>query len=377
MNNLIIISGPSGSGKTFLLKNCLNLNLNFTVVRKKTTRKPRNEEDDFEFTFNCNSDEIMECDCYYSFRNNYYGFNFKDIDEIFSNKKNAIIIVRSIAVIEQLKRKYENVYVVLCLSSDLKKAEQLLRKNHSSENEVNLRLYSEFECEIKKEYQSGVRKHIFDLILYNKYDNSFLNEFKSFIDSLYIKAEGYNNNVMNNNDEMIDILDENGVYTGKVASRYEVHKNGLWHRISLVCLVNGNSQILLQRRSNHVAKYPGLWDLSVASHIRSGENSISTAQRELVEELGLPIKSAPSIKQFKYISCFRNQYEINNIIEKQYYDLFLVTYGNISIKKLTFNDNEVMDARWANLSEIIKMKNNNLLHPRTEWIHIVEKELYK
>lgn len=30
--------------------------------------------------------------------------------------------------------------------------------------------------------------------------------------------------------ELIDVLDENGVKTGEVVSREEVHKKGLWHR---------------------------------------------------------------------------------------------------------------------------------------------------
>lgn len=182
---------------------------------------------------------------------------------------------------------------------------------------------------------------------------------------------------MINSIEMLDILDENGVCTGDVKDRDYIHQHGLWHRIALVCIADNNQRILLQRRSASVSKFPGLWDLSVASHIRHGENSISTAQRELTEELGFPINSAPSIKQFKYISCFRNQYTINEIIERQYYDLFLVRHANISTKKLSFNDNEVMAARWANLGEIWNMAKAGLLFPRTEWIGIVERELYK
>ena len=30
--------------------------------------------------------------------------------------------------------------------------------------------------------------------------------------------------------ELIDILDENGVKTGEVLERGEIHKSGLWHR---------------------------------------------------------------------------------------------------------------------------------------------------
>lgn len=38
--------------------------------------------------------------------------------------------------------------------------------------------------------------------------------------------------------ELIDVLDENGIKTGEVLSRDEVHKRGLWHRAIVVAIVN-------------------------------------------------------------------------------------------------------------------------------------------
>ena len=34
--------------------------------------------------------------------------------------------------------------------------------------------------------------------------------------------------------EYIDVLDENGVKTGEILSRREIHKRGLWHRAIVV-----------------------------------------------------------------------------------------------------------------------------------------------
>jgi len=47
-------------------------------------------------------------------------------------------------------------------------------------------------------------------------------------------------------DELIAVLDENGVKTGEVVSRKEIHKNGLWHRSIVVAIINENNEILLQ-----------------------------------------------------------------------------------------------------------------------------------
>ena len=54
--------------------------------------------------------------------------------------------------------------------------------------------------------------------------------------------------------ELIDILDENELKTGEIATRKEVHKKGLWHRAIVVALINDNNQILLQQRSYNKEK---------------------------------------------------------------------------------------------------------------------------
>lgn len=39
-------------------------------------------------------------------------------------------------------------------------------------------------------------------------------------------------------EELIDVLNENGIKTGKVLPRSEVHKQGLWHRAIVVAIIN-------------------------------------------------------------------------------------------------------------------------------------------
>lgn len=46
-------------------------------------------------------------------------------------------------------------------------------------------------------------------------------------------------------DELIDVLDENGIQTGEILSRSEVHKRGLWHRAIVVAIINEKNEILL------------------------------------------------------------------------------------------------------------------------------------
>ena len=56
--------------------------------------------------------------------------------------------------------------------------------------------------------------------------------------------------------ELIDVLDENGMHTGEVLARDEIHKRGLWHRAIVVAIINENNEILLQQRSEKKEKNP-------------------------------------------------------------------------------------------------------------------------
>ena len=78
-------------------------------------------------------------------------------------------------------------------------------------------------------------------------------------------------------EELIDVLDENGVKTGEILPRSEIHKKGLWHRAIVVAIINENNEILLQQRSANKEKNANMWDISVAGHISSGQDSLSAA----------------------------------------------------------------------------------------------------
>lgn len=71
-------------------------------------------------------------------------------------------------------------------------------------------------------------------------------------------------------EEMIDVLDENGIKTGEVLSRKEVHRLGLWHRVIVVTIIDKNDQILMQQRSLNKDTDPGKWDITAARTYISG-----------------------------------------------------------------------------------------------------------
>jgi isopentenyldiphosphate isomerase len=85
--------------------------------------------------------------------------------------------------------------------------------------------------------------------------------------------------------EYIDTITPDGNLTGESRPRDEVHKNGIWHRSVHIWVLNDKEELLIQRRALQKESHPGMWDVSCAGHIGSGDSSLQAAVRELKEEL--------------------------------------------------------------------------------------------
>lgn len=97
-------------------------------------------------------------------------------------------------------------------------------------------------------------------------------------------------------DELIDILTPEGKFTGKTALKSEAHKHGWFHATVHIWLFTSDKKILLQKRALTKKVFPGLWDISVAGHIGAGESILSSARREVFEEIGLELAEKDLIK---------------------------------------------------------------------------------
>src|SRR5690606_29815999 len=90
-------------------------------------------------------------------------------------------------------------------------------------------------------------------------------------------------------DELLDVLDANGLPTGERKARALVHRDGDWHRTVHVWVVRSDGTILVQRRAMEKELEPGRLDVSVGGHLAAGELDVDLV-REVEEELGLPVK---------------------------------------------------------------------------------------
>lgn len=179
-------------------------------------------------------------------------------------------------------------------------------------------------------------------------------------------------------EELIDILDENGIATGEVLPRNEVHKKGLWHRAIIVAIVNEKNQILLQQRNIEKDKNAGLWDISVAGHLSTGQDSLSAAAREINEEVCVLLGYKTEVKDFRFMYSFRKeQVFTKNLIEKQFYDLFVLRAYGLDDRTIQFQTEEVQAVKFVDLTNIQELSKDKLLVERPEVYSVLANFLFR
>lgn len=179
-------------------------------------------------------------------------------------------------------------------------------------------------------------------------------------------------------EEMIDVLDENGIKTGTIATRKEVHKKGLWHRAIVVAIINEKNEILLQQRSANKEKNAGMWDISAAGHISAGQDSLMAATREINEEVSVNIGFNVEVKEFRFMYSFRKQQVFyDNFIENQFYDFFILRQIGLNKDSIKFQESEVQDIKFVTISELNELRKTDKLVPRDEVYDVLSDYLFR
>ena len=119
-------------------------------------------------------------------------------------------------------------------------------------------------------------------------------------------------------EEKFDVLNELGEFTGKIATREECHKKGLWHRAVYAFIINDEGDILLQRRSDNKKLWPNMWDVTVGGHVKTGEFGRQALIRECKEELGIEIND----NDIRYLVGSTSINEQGDIINKHYNECY-------------------------------------------------------
>ena len=162
-------------------------------------------------------------------------------------------------------------------------------------------------------------------------------------------------------DELIDILTPDGKSTGKTALKSEAHKNGWFHATVHVWLFTSDKKIVLQKRAMTKKVFPGLWDISVAGHVAAGEAILTSAKREVLEEIGLLLEEKDLIKIGTRVHQISHP---NGIQDNEHHHVFIAQL-KVPLSKLTIQKEEVDDIKLFDLSTLTNTKNlENILLPR-------------
>lgn len=155
----------------------------------------------------------------------------------------------------------------------------------------------------------------------------------------------------------MDVVNENDEIIG-VASREDVYKKSLCHRIAHVLIFDDAGRMVLQKRSDKVSFCPNHWSTAVGGHVQTGESFEMAALREYQEELG-------TISELELVG--KDFYQASDTPNK-----FLMTFK--SQFKGPFNpDPEVIsEVCFFTIEEIKKMiENGEKFHP--ELVYILKK----
>ena len=154
--------------------------------------------------------------------------------------------------------------------------------------------------------------------------------------------------------EYFDVLNQDGTFSNKVASREECHEKGYWHRAVIIFIINSNGKILLQKRSKNKKMWPDLWDISAGGHVLTKEFGYEAIIREAKEELDIDVKK----EELTYVGSFISEDIKPNIINRHFNEFFIIE-KDINLDNITIQEEEVQDVKWFDEDEIIERINNN------------------
>lgn len=164
-------------------------------------------------------------------------------------------------------------------------------------------------------------------------------------------------------EEKVDLLDEFGRKTGQVITKKEAHEKGLYHRVTVVGVVDNNRNILMQKRSHDKLQFPDTWDISAAGHVSSGETSLISAVRELSEEVGIKV----SEKDLCFLTSFRDSItHASGVIENEYFDVFVLNVPDLYNMELKMQKEELEDMQIMPFEEALKMARNHEVAAKEE-----------
>ncbi|MBE5799285.1 MAG: NUDIX domain-containing protein [Clostridiales bacterium] len=148
--------------------------------------------------------------------------------------------------------------------------------------------------------------------------------------------------------EIWDLYDASGRRTGRTMLRGEEVPQGMYHLVIHIWPINSRGEFLIQRRAMSVQWKPGLWAVTGGSAI-TGEDAMTAARRELLEELGYDAKE----NEIKRIACLRRSNSFCNV--------FTIKL-DCPEESFVLQEEEVSEVKWCDGNKLLRMVEDNMLY---------------
>ena len=154
--------------------------------------------------------------------------------------------------------------------------------------------------------------------------------------------------------ELLDIVDENCIPTGKTIERKIAHSEGIRHRTAHVWIIrktDNGAEVLLQKRAMGKDSFPGRYDTSSAGHIQAGDEPEESAIREMKEELGIDASVSDLHFVDKFVINYKKEFYGKMFKDSEIAFVYVYT-GAVDIDKLTLQQEELDRVDWFNLEYV-------------------------
>ena len=142
--------------------------------------------------------------------------------------------------------------------------------------------------------------------------------------------------------ELWDLYDRDRHPTGETHERGKPVPEGRYHIVVHVVIFNTKGEMLIQQRQPFKEGWPNLWDITVGGSAIAGDDSRSAAEREVMEELGLPIDLSDELP--KIILPFDQGFD----------DIYIINL-DVDLTTLHLQESEVQSVRWAGMADIFTL----------------------
>ena len=162
--------------------------------------------------------------------------------------------------------------------------------------------------------------------------------------------------------EMFDVLNEMGEFTGRVATRDECHKEGLYHKAVVLFVINSKNQVLIQQRNRKKKMWPNKWDITAGGHVDTLEFGYEAVIREAKEEISIDVAERDLI----FIGCTLSHVLQKGMIDKHFNEFYIIK-RDLNVRDISLQLEEVQHIKWIDKMELIKMIEDRSDELTTKW----------